>query len=113
MLLYGQRGIDAQSLNRGWGCIVGLWRKRVGDGVKAGDILFGYETDTVSLESEAAANGTLLKILACDRTAGVDTYPATRLAVTYDHKAVDSVPVLRFLQTLCVRAELFHMLLAL
>jgi pyruvate dehydrogenase E2 component (dihydrolipoamide acetyltransferase) len=47
-------------------CVIVSWRKRVGDDVKTGDILFDYETDKTSLECESTANGTLLEILASD-----------------------------------------------
>jgi len=43
-------------------CIIGEWYKQVGDPVKAGDILFSYETDKASFEEEAKEDGELLAI---------------------------------------------------
>ena len=43
-------------------CIIGEWYKKKGDTVKAGDILFSYETDKASFEEEAKADGTLLDV---------------------------------------------------
>lgn len=42
-------------------CILGQWYKSEGDPVKAGDILFSYETDKAAFDEEAKADGTLLK----------------------------------------------------
>ncbi len=44
-------------------CIITKWDKQVGDSVKAGDILFSYETDKASFEEEAKEDGTLLAII--------------------------------------------------
>ncbi|HOI49240.1 MAG TPA: dihydrolipoamide acetyltransferase family protein [Prolixibacteraceae bacterium] len=41
-------------------CILGQWYKAVGDEVKAGDLLFSYETDKASFEEEAKTDGILL-----------------------------------------------------
>ncbi len=41
-------------------CILGQWYKEVGEKVKAGDLLFSYETDKASFEEEAKADGILL-----------------------------------------------------
>ena len=41
-------------------CIVTEFKKKVGDSVKAGDILFSYETDKASFEEEAKVEGTVL-----------------------------------------------------
>ena len=41
-------------------CILGEWVKKKGDAVKAGDILFSYETDKASFEEDAKADGILL-----------------------------------------------------
>ena len=41
-------------------CIIGEWKKNVGDQVNAGDILFTYETDKAEFECESTASGTLL-----------------------------------------------------
>ncbi|MDR1859434.1 MAG: 2-oxo acid dehydrogenase subunit E2 [Bacteroidales bacterium] len=43
-------------------CIMGEWRKKVGDVVKVGDVLFSYETDKASFEEEAKTDGELLAI---------------------------------------------------
>lgn len=43
-------------------CIISEWKKKVGDEVKVGDILFSYETDKSSFEEEAKVEGTLLAI---------------------------------------------------
>lgn len=43
-------------------CILGEWRKKPGDMVKAGDVLFSYETDKSAFEEEAKADGTLLAV---------------------------------------------------
>ncbi len=43
-------------------CIMGEWNKKTGDQVKAGDILFSYETDKASFEEEAKEDGELLAI---------------------------------------------------
>ena len=43
-------------------CIIGEWKKKVGDPVKMGEILFTYETDKASFECESTAEGTLLEI---------------------------------------------------
>lgn len=41
-------------------CIMGHWFKQTGDEVKAGELLFSYETDKSSFEEEAKADGYLL-----------------------------------------------------
>lgn len=41
-------------------CIMGHWFKQPGDEVKAGELLFSYETDKSSFEEEAKADGFLL-----------------------------------------------------
>ncbi|MEL7585484.1 MAG: dihydrolipoamide acetyltransferase family protein [Prolixibacteraceae bacterium] len=43
-------------------CIMGEWSKKVGDPVKAGDVLFSYETDKASFEEEAKEDGELLAV---------------------------------------------------
>lgn len=43
-------------------CIISQWFKKKGDPVKAGEILFSYETDKASFEEEAKEDGTLLDI---------------------------------------------------
>ena len=41
-------------------CIIGEWKKEVGDAVAVGDVLFTYETDKAEFECESTAAGTLL-----------------------------------------------------
>lgn len=41
-------------------CILGQWYKKPGDEVKAGDLLFSYETDKAAFDEEAKADGILL-----------------------------------------------------
>ena len=43
-------------------CIIGQWRKKIGDTISEGEILFDYETDKASFECESTAAGTLLEI---------------------------------------------------
>ena len=43
-------------------CIVSEFKKKVGDTVKTGDILFGYETDKATFEEESKVEGTVLAI---------------------------------------------------
>ncbi len=43
-------------------CIIGEWKKQVGDHVNVGDVLFTYETDKASFECESTAEGELLEI---------------------------------------------------
>ena len=43
-------------------CIVSEFKVKVGDAVKAGDILFGYETDKATFEEESKFEGTVLAI---------------------------------------------------
>jgi pyruvate dehydrogenase E2 component (dihydrolipoamide acetyltransferase) len=43
-------------------CIISQWLKRKGDPVKAGDILFSYETDKASFDVEAPESGVLLEV---------------------------------------------------
>jgi pyruvate dehydrogenase E2 component (dihydrolipoamide acetyltransferase) len=43
-------------------CIISQWFKKKGDSVKAGDLLFSYETDKASFEEEAKTDGILLEI---------------------------------------------------
>ena len=41
-------------------CMMGEWKKNVGDTVAVGDVLFSYETDKAEFECESTAAGTLL-----------------------------------------------------
>ena len=41
-------------------CIISEFKKHVGDTVKAGDVLFGYETDKATFEEESQFEGTVL-----------------------------------------------------
>ncbi len=43
-------------------CIVSEFKKKVGDSVKVGDILFGYETDKATFEEESQVEGIVLAI---------------------------------------------------
>lgn len=43
-------------------CIISEFKVKVGDTVKAGDILFGYETDKATFEEESKFDGTVLAI---------------------------------------------------
>ncbi len=43
-------------------CVISEWKKKVGDHVEIGDILFTYETDKAEFECESTAAGTLLEI---------------------------------------------------
>ncbi|MDO4938553.1 MAG: 2-oxo acid dehydrogenase subunit E2 [Lachnospiraceae bacterium] len=53
-VLMPKEGITVES------CIMGAWKKNVGDQVKIGDILFSYETDKAEFEVESTAEGTIL-----------------------------------------------------
>lgn len=50
-------------------CTIVKWRRREGDAVKKGDILFEIETEKAVLEVESFAEGTLLKILIAEGSA--------------------------------------------
>ncbi len=43
-------------------CIITEWKKKVGDKVSAGDVLFSYETDKSTFEEQAKVDGTLLAV---------------------------------------------------
>ncbi|MDD4188982.1 MAG: dihydrolipoamide acetyltransferase family protein [Eubacteriales bacterium] len=43
-------------------CIIVKWHKKVGDAVKAGDLLFTYETDKASFDEESKIDGIILAI---------------------------------------------------
>lgn len=47
-------------------CIITEWKKKVGDKVSAGDVLFSYETDKSAFDEAATAEGTLLKVFAAE-----------------------------------------------
>ncbi|MBQ7565701.1 MAG: lipoyl domain-containing protein, partial [Oscillospiraceae bacterium] len=53
-VLMPKEGITVES------CIMGAWKKKVGDIVAVGDILFSYETDKAEFECASTAAGTLL-----------------------------------------------------
>ena len=55
-VLMPKAGITVES------CIMGAWKKNVGDSVAVGDILFTYETDKAEFECESTAAGTLLEV---------------------------------------------------
>ena len=44
-------------------CIITEWKKKVGDEVKEGDVLFSYETDKSSFEEVATVSGKMLAVL--------------------------------------------------
>ncbi len=54
-VLMPKEGITVES------CIIGEWKKNVGDHVNVGDVLFTYETDKAEFECESTAAGTLLE----------------------------------------------------
>ena len=54
-VLMPKAGISVES------CIIGTWRKKPGDAVAMGEILFDYETDKAVFECESTAEGTLLE----------------------------------------------------
>lgn len=43
-------------------CIITEWKKKVGDQVSVGDVLFSYETDKSTFEEQAKVEGTLLAV---------------------------------------------------
>lgn len=43
-------------------CIITEWKKKVGDQVSIGDVLFSYETDKSTFEEQAKVDGTLLAV---------------------------------------------------
>ncbi len=47
-------------------CIITELKKKVGDPVKKGEVLFSYETDKASFEEESPADGTVLAIFASE-----------------------------------------------
>ncbi|HOP10777.1 MAG TPA: dihydrolipoamide acetyltransferase family protein [Oscillospiraceae bacterium] len=53
-ILMPKQGITVES------CILTEWKKKVGDEVKVGDVLFAYETDKASFECESTESGTML-----------------------------------------------------
>ena len=55
-VLMPKAGITVES------CIIGKWKKAVGDHVAMGEILFDYETDKASFECESTAEGEVLEI---------------------------------------------------
>ena len=55
-VLMPKAGITVES------CIIGEWKKKVGDSVAVGDVLFTYETDKAEFECESTAAGTLIDI---------------------------------------------------
>ncbi len=55
-VLMPKAGITVES------CIIGEWKKKIGDHVNVGDVLFTYETDKAEFECESTAAGTLIDI---------------------------------------------------
>ncbi len=47
-------------------CIITEWKKKIGDKVSAGDVLFSYETDKSAFDEAATTEGTLLRIFAAE-----------------------------------------------
>ena len=43
-------------------CIITEWKKKVGDPIAVGDVLFSYETDKSTFEEQAKVDGTLLAV---------------------------------------------------
>ena len=43
-------------------CIITEWKKKVGDEIHVGDVLFSYETDKSTFEEQAKVDGTLLAV---------------------------------------------------
>ena len=43
-------------------CIITEWKKKVGDEIRVGDVLFSYETDKSTFEEQAKTDGTLLAV---------------------------------------------------
>ncbi|MDR0424209.1 MAG: E3 binding domain-containing protein, partial [Clostridiales Family XIII bacterium] len=55
-VLMPKAGISVES------CLIGSWKKKAGEPVKIGDILFDYETDKATFECESTVDGVLLEI---------------------------------------------------
>ena len=55
-ILMPKQGITVES------CIITKWYKKVGDSVKLGDAIFGYETDKSTFDCESTAEGEILAI---------------------------------------------------
>lgn len=55
-VLMPKQGITVES------CIITSWYKKKGDSVKAGEMLFGYETDKATFDCEAPEDGEILEI---------------------------------------------------
>ena len=53
-ILMPKQGITVES------CVLTEWKKKVGDEINVGDVLFAYETDKASFECESTEAGTLL-----------------------------------------------------
>ncbi len=47
-------------------CVITEWKKKKGDAVAEGDVLFSYETDKSSFDEPATVSGTLLEVFAED-----------------------------------------------
>ena len=45
-------------------CVITEWKKKKGDAVAEGDVLFSYETDKSSFDEPATVAGTLLEVFA-------------------------------------------------
>lgn len=53
-ILMPKQGITVES------CVLTEWKKKIGDEIKVGDVLFSYETDKASFECESTEAGTML-----------------------------------------------------
>ena len=47
-------------------CVITEWKKKKGDAVAEGDVLFSYETDKSSFEEMATVSGKLLEVFVSD-----------------------------------------------
>jgi pyruvate dehydrogenase E2 component (dihydrolipoamide acetyltransferase) len=73
---------------------IAKWHKKVGDTVKAGDIIAEIETDKATMEFEAVDEGTIGRILVPEGTQGIKVNQpiATLLEEGEDPKALDAKP---------------------
>src|SRR6478672_3293460 len=70
-------------------CVVTKWYKKVGDAVKADEVLFDVETDKVSTEIPAQVNGVVAEILIEE---GVTAKVGEKLAVIQESGAAAAAP---------------------
>ena len=95
-------------------CIVSEFKKKVGDTVKVGDVLFGYETDKATFEEESKFEGVVLAspgtgtglFGSVNLGGGVYAFvPYLGLSLTYDHRAIDGGEATRFLKQVAQEIE--------